>query len=277
MNAIRKWENNFPVIFSISALILFDVFLLAIGLILGNLVTIDGYYRQLALSEFAAAVVSVVFLILSGKGKSVLKSRKGFFGSLWVGAYEIVLIALAFVGVAAQNASESLEPVGNIIVFVVCMLLVGIAEEVLFRGVITDCILEKYGKDKKGIILAVFVSGLIFGLAHLSNIFYADVNPAGVLIQVAQAAALGIFFGAVYMRTHNIFAVIFLHAAMDFVSLSSSGLWGAGTVESSIGELSAINLVSVIVYLVPAIFIMRFSKLNEYLEQRSKVKIFEEQ
>ena len=277
MDAIRKWENNFPVLFSISALILFDVFLLAIGLILGNLVTVDGYYRQLALSEFAAAAVSVVFLILSGKGKSVLKSRKGFFGSLWVGAYEIVLIALAFVGVAAQNASESLEPVGNIIVFVVCMLLVGIAEEVLFRGVITDCILEKYGKDKKGIILAVFVSGLIFGLAHLSNIFYADVNPAGVLIQVAQAAALGIFFGAVYMRTHNIFAVIFLHAAMDFVSLSSSGLWGAGTVESSIGELSAINLVSVIVYLVPAIFIMRFSKLNEYLEQRSKVKIFEEQ
>ena len=179
---------------------------------------------------------------------------------------------MRFLGIAAQNLSESLEPIGNIVIFIGCMLLVGIAEEVLFRGLITDCILAKYGKDRKGVILAVAVSGLIFGSAHLINIFLVDTNPAGVFIQVFQAAALGMFFGAVYMRTHNIFAVIFLHAAMDFVSLSASGLWVSGTVESTIGDLGAINLISVLAYLIPTIFIMRFSKLDEYLAERDNIK-----
>lgn len=240
---------------------------------MGSLITVDGYYNQLAASELAAAAVSVLVLILSGKGRSAFWSRKGFFASLAVGAYEIVLIALAFAGVAAENVSKSYQPIGDIIVFVACMLLVGIAEEVLFRGVITDCILEKYGMDRKGVVFAVVMSGLIFGLAHLSNMFYADINPVGVLIQAVQATSLGIFFGAVYMRTHNIFAVIFLHAAMDFVSLSSSGLWGTGTVESSIGELGVLNLVSVIVYLIPAIFIMRFSKLDEFLTWADNIRM----
>ncbi|MBQ3692785.1 MAG: CPBP family intramembrane metalloprotease [Clostridia bacterium] len=272
MSMIKKWEEKFPILFSIAVLVLFDVVTGVIGWIIGSLVTIDGYYLQVAASELLGAIAAAVLLILSGRGKTVFKSRKGFFKSLFVGMYEIVLIILAFLGIAAQNLSESLEPIGNIVIFIGCMLLVGIAEEVLFRGLITDCILAKYGKDRKGVILAVAVSGLIFGSAHLINIFLVDTNPAGVFIQVFQAAALGMFFGAVYMRTHNIFAVIFLHAAMDFVSLSASGLWGSGTVESTIGDLGAINLISVLAYLIPTIFIMRFSKLDEYLAERDNIK-----
>ena len=272
MSMIKKWEEKFPILFSIAVLVLFDVVTGVIGWIIGSLVTIDGYYLQVAASELLGAIAAAVLLILSGRGKTVFKSRKGFFKSLFVGMYEIVLIILAFLGIAAQNPSESLEPIGNIVIFIGCMLLVGIAEEVLFRGLITDCILAKYGKDRKGVILAVAVSGLIFGSAHLINIFLVDTNPAGVFIQVFQAAALGMFFGAVYMRTHNIFAVIFLHAAMDFVSLSASGLWGSGTVESTIGDLGAINLISVLAYLIPTIFIMRFSKLDEYLAERDNIK-----
>ena len=272
MSMIKKWEEKFPILFSIAVLVLFDVVTGVIGWIIAGLVTIDGYYLQLAASELLGAIAAAVLLILSGRGKTVFKSRKGFFKSLFVGMYEIVLIALAFFGVVAQNLSESLEPIGNIVIFTVCMLLVGIAEEVLFRGLITDCILEKYGRDRKGVILAVAVSGLIFGSAHLINIFLEDTTLAGVFIQVCQTAILGMFFGAVYMRTHNIFAVIFLHAAMDFVTLSASGLWGSGTVESTIGELGAMNLISVLVYLIPTIFIMRFSKLDEYLAERDNIK-----
>ena len=267
MSRLKKWEEKSPLIFSVAALVLYMILFFLVSVFTTVFVKIEDYYLSLAVNEALEAVLSVVFLIVLGRGKSVFKSRKGFFGSLFVGMYEIVLLALTFSSVCYINAEEELESVGSIIAFIVCMLLVGVTEEVFFRGVVADIILENYGKDRKGVIFSVAVSGLLFGLSHISNLG-AGIGLSGVLIQIAQAAILGMFFGAVYMRTHNIFGVIFLHAAMDFVALSSSGLWGVGTVESSIDGLGVQNLVSLIVYLIPTIFIMRFSKIDEYIAQR---------
>ncbi len=271
MSKLKKWERKSPTVFSVAALVLYTILFISVSIFSTVFIKIDNYYLSFAVNEALEAVVSVAFLIVSGRGKSVFKSRKGFFGSLFVGMYEIVLLIWSFLGMYSVNAAEKLESLGNIIIFTVCMLLVGVTEEVFFRGVITDIFLENYGKDRKGIILSVAASGLIFGLFHITNLG-AGIGLFGVLIQIAQAAILGIFFGAVYMRTHNIFAVIFLHAAMDFVSLSASGLWGIGTVESSIDGFGVMNLLPLIVYLIPTIFIMRFSKLDEYLAQRNSLQ-----
>lgn len=263
MGVFKKLEEKSAMLFSIAALIIFEVIFFLIGLLSGMFIHIDHYYLFLTIQEAMGAAAAIGILILSGRGKSVLKSRKGFFPSLFVGMYEVVLLIVAFSGVIIQN-TEKLLPVTEIVIFVIFMLLVGITEEVFFRGVITDSLLKKYGTSRKGIILSVAASGLLFGLSHLVNLS-AGIGLAGVLIQVAQATALGIFFGAVYMRTHNIFAVIFLHSAMDFVSLSSSGLWGVGSVESYIDSFSLVNLAPVLVYLIPSIFLMRASKLDDFL------------
>lgn len=265
---IKKWEEKFPILFSVVVFVLFEIIHSCIGEYFKNY-RIFGYWRKHAVKQFIVAVLAVLFLIAVGKGKSVLKSRKGFFKSLGVGAYELVLLSLSFATILIDYHSKSLSPIKDIIAFSLCMLLIGIAEEVMCRGIIADSILNKYGNTRKGIIFSVFISGLIFGLAHLSNLT-SGISPVGVLIQTAQAISAGMFFSAVYMRTHNIFAVIFLHAAEDFVGLSASGLWGIGTFEGIINNYSLINLLPVLIYLIPTIYILRKSKLNEYLDERTE-------
>lgn len=50
------------------------------------------------------------------------------------------------------------------------MILVGVAEELVFRGVIAQTLLERYGTARAGAWKACLVSGALFGAAHLSNL-----------------------------------------------------------------------------------------------------------
>ena len=60
MSMIKKWEEKFPILFSIAVLVLFDVVTGVIGWIIAGLITIDGYYLQLAASELLGAIAAAV-------------------------------------------------------------------------------------------------------------------------------------------------------------------------------------------------------------------------
>lgn len=99
-------------------------------------------------------------------------------------------------------------------------MLTGIAEEVLFRGVILYTLLFVWWKSPGGIFNAVFISSLLFSLTHLLNIF---VNPLqATLIQVMYALFYGILFSALLLRTNQLWLVILLHGAIDVISVGLS-------------------------------------------------------
>jgi uncharacterized protein len=81
--------------------------------------------------------------------------------------------------------------------------LAGVAEEVLFRGVMQTA-LDRALREP----IAVLVAGAIFGLAHFVTSTYA-----------LLAALVGVYLGGVFLVSGNLLAPILAHALYDFVAL----------------------------------------------------------
>ena len=103
----------------------------------------------------------------------------------------------------------------NTILFTINMLFVGINEEVWMRGLVLNGLIKKY--EKNSIWKPIIISSLIFGLVHLPNILF--VEPLTLLIQIINAMCGGILFATIFIKSKNIFSVIFIHALTDWISL----------------------------------------------------------
>jgi len=83
------------------------------------------------------------------------------------------------------------------------LLLVGIVEEMVFRGYMLT-MLKRYTRNPVTIIL---ISALVFGLIHWS----------GGSSKVIVAAVAGAFFMFIYLRTRSLPAVMLAHFTVDFI------------------------------------------------------------
>ena len=101
-------------------------------------------------------------------------------------------------------------------IFILMNFLIGLAEELLVRGVILGVLLLKWGNTKNGIMMCVIVSSVIFGGAHIGN-FIADPDIlVATLSQLIYATFIGMFFAALVIRSQTIWIAIILHGAIDF-------------------------------------------------------------
>lgn len=82
-------------------------------------------------------------------------------------------------------------------------------EEYGWRYYLQPVLQEKFGM-KKGVLLL----GILWGLWHVPiNLFYYSPSTSvqSILVQLAGCVGMGIFFGWVYLRTQNVWAVTMLH------------------------------------------------------------------
>lgn len=91
---------------------------------------------------------------------------------------------------------------------------VGLFEEVLVRGFLLGNMMHYWKHDKNRVWKSIFFSSLIFGLLHMGNLL-SGANLISVLFQVFYATAMGIAFGAVYIRTKNLWSVVLIHGIVD--------------------------------------------------------------
>ena len=94
------------------------------------------------------------------------------------------------------------------------MIAAGICEEVAFREVGISY-MRRQLKGENKILLTLIFTGVTFGFTHLSNAFKGDFLES--LIQSALASMLGIFFGAIFIRTGNIWPCILTHGLHDLL------------------------------------------------------------
>ena len=87
--------------------------------------------------------------------------------------------------------------------------------------------------------------------------------PFGVLMQCVFAASLGTLFAAIYFRTGNLWVTVFLHGAMDIASMLVGGLYGTEDVAESISGYDASMMLSILIYLIPTLFLLRKKKIGE--------------
>lgn len=185
------------VIFAIDLLLVTSFTLAAAGLVTG----VEPDFIALIL----VSLVTLLVLSLLRWWKVVGFNRPAHWRNL-------LLLALPALVVAVLPLAQGVAvlPGDQLSYFLLAYLLVGFHEEAVYRGIILRLL------RPGGLVQAVALSSLLFGLAHAANLLVSS-NPALVLAQMVGAAAEGVGFAALRIRTHTLWFLILLHAAQDLL------------------------------------------------------------
>ena len=210
-------------------------------------------------------------LFLTGYQQSLRKTGVGFLRGFYIGGFMVgycVYVAVAQLFLQSVSGSDGVRSAGGIIIYILTMFFVGMNEEVIMRGIVLNLFADRFSNTRRGVLAAIILSSVIFGAAHIPNVL-SGVPLSSALIQALQATLLGILFAAIYLRSGNLWICIIIHALVDFGGLMASGIFGNGDMTDMIGSLSVLNLVvTVPLFLVPCIVLLRRSKLDEIVEMR---------
>lgn len=93
-------------------------------------------------------------------------------------------------------------------------------EEFVFRGFILGIFILNFPKTRVGVFKSVALSGLIFGLMHIINLWtFEGQTIKGVLNQVYATTCFGVMYGATYLKTRSILTLGILHFISNFFSM----------------------------------------------------------
>lgn len=241
--------------------------MMAVGMLFRFIFRNSGvdYYVLMALQEAAGALIALAALKISGCG-NILKERGiGLGRGLLVGGYFLVIgVYSAVVYMLTYEGERTLRPWYLILVFMICMILVGITEEFLCRGVLAELLRRHFGATPEGVWKAVIISGILFGAAHLTNLLGAE--PVGVLVQCVSASLMGMAFAAIYFRSGCIWVTVVLHAFVDFCGLITSGLY-AGSIEEVISGYTPMQLIGTVPYVIVVLVVLRKKKMKQIIER----------
>lgn len=157
----------------------------------------------------------------------------------------------ALISNAAQVARPEL-----VWLFLIKCLLIGLSEELLFRGIVFYALSDYFKKRERSCLLPVLLSSFIFALLHFINLF----DGAGILAvlqQVGYSFLIGAMLAVVLLKTQNLWLCVFLHALFDFGGLFVSDL-GTGSPHDlvfwiltiSVGVLCAVQMVVTVIKIV---------------------------
>jgi len=208
------------------------------------------------LNRILAYLVPVIFVfvvcLFSGNINKIEFRKEGIGTGIllgWpfitVGVIELVSLYLSF-----DKSSVSLPSIEKIMFFTLVMVLIGIFEEVLCRGVILNNMINKWGYTKTGIIKAVILSSLIFGVGHLVNLFIYPTLIIRTLVQVMRASLHGFLFASIYLRCKNIWSLVILHGLYDWLVMAS-GIYHPVAVTAAPVDISVVSGLINIMYSIP--------------------------
>jgi uncharacterized protein len=132
---------------------------------------------------------------------------------------------------------------------------VAVNEEILFRGILLRAILP-FGKA-----VAIIVPSLLFGAAHLGNIFVGgDVTYA--LFQFGWASFAGMALTAMVLANKSLLPAILFHFVLDAVEYGATGAYGIHSTEYSLKWLSIFLLLN-LAFLLYSLYILKKSTKNQ--------------
>ena len=184
-------------------------------------------------------------------------------GWMWV-AVALILIPTVVRLFAIEWSAYSVAVVLATLFFGLC---VGLAEELLTRGVATN-LLRRAGYTER----VVFVlSSLLFGLLHSVNVL-SGLPAVTVAITVVYTFGFGAMMYLSMLATGRIVWAILLHAATDPVTfLATGGLDAHGSTAGDAGLL-AIGAIFNYVYILAALIAIAFVKGKAYADRSPRRK-----
>ena len=219
LKKIRSLIDQYAILSAVIVFALIKLLLLGLGKLLSSLPpTLPMAY----LIELILILIPAGIVCLFGFSRAFKKGNffRGLFYCLPFIAFQLIILA-TFFSENLGNPETNWNPWYLIVYGVFSILGVGIREEFIYRATLQNIVAKKYANSVKGIWITVTVSSVIFGLTHATNLFFG-MDPLAVVTQVIGSAVVGLLFGAVYLRSGNIWAPILIHTLTDVAGFASS-------------------------------------------------------
>jgi uncharacterized protein len=255
---LQRLMDRHPYLGALLLLVYWLLLLFGLGRLLAWVLAITHihlpYLQYILAGELLAALIVVLPLSLLGWWFEAGFTR-GINGQgvaiCWIPIVFVVGPTLLGLPVLVSEVSGSL-----LVTAVMLSLLVGFAEEGMFRGLIVRSLLPR------GIWPSVLFSALFFACAHLTNLI-GGFSWGYVSVQVLLAFGMGILFAAIRLRTGSIWPGLLLHAGHDFGGLLLLG-GNPAIARAPLSNASIItNSVFCLIFLLNALFLLRRSQVKK--------------
>lgn len=262
----RRSLFHYPILFAIVVAVGVALICIFLSSFIANLAVpeegMEEYRSYINTYAYRIVRIVVAFLIiiimkLVSRRTYQFGFRKENFGT------SLALASIAFAFVAYPNIIHPLlydgilPPGTELFPIILGGIAPGFYEEVLFRGLIFQNMMNQWAGNKNYILKSVLISGLMFGLIHLLNLRHGLSLLDSTLIQVINTTGIGVFFCAVYARTRNLWGPVIIHTLADI----SAGLIYS---EAVLGIWEAVILLgSGVAYLLIGLYFIRSKKRKE--------------
>lgn len=253
--------NKYSTLIRTLIIIFIDIFLYKIFIGISNQWNINFFVLNMLREAFLLICVCMSAVIL--RRIDVIEIRKtGIREGISSAMFYIVIIMIKIVLLILKPQKIAVSWY-EIVLFAFYIIILGIAEEWLFRGILQNAFHDFFKMERrKNIYLAIIFSGIVFGLVHITNI----VN--GVDFQIALIQAIvnipnGILLGAIYYRAkRNLWITVIIHSMIDACSFVDKGiLCGATQIDAINNAYNFGAIVQGCVVIIVFLWIMRKKKI----------------
>lgn len=193
----------------------------------------EGYGFRLLLALALLSALAVSCLALLGLLKKILFRK-------WDGSARQYLYFLPLFILSLGNLWGGIRmegPESERMLAVLCMLLVGFLEEVIFRGLLFWALLKK-----DGALPAVIISAVTFGIGHIVNLLSGQTGPE-TFLQIFFAIGWGFLFTMTFYKSGSLLIPILVHGIINASSLFSKA---EGTSAMNLFHIACVLVVAIL-------------------------------
>lgn len=271
----KKNKDLFKFIGIIAIILLLLVGLYTIyGGILANILynaVFYGKYNTMLISEIIIVLFAIIIISVRKLWPQIRSKKENFIVGIKRGMPILVISVIMLLVNGGELLIDGNLSIPNFISLVLVSIAIGIAEEFIFRGWLQNEVMDRFDEGKKGALITILISGLLFGLFHLVNALSGQ-DLFTSFMQVIQTSAIGILFCSVYYASRNIWSLVFLHSFYDFsVLLGEVNSYKDCANNTDVAMI--VNIITLIISVLFAIIYIAYSYLNIKNDANTKRRV----
>lgn len=214
---MRKKELVFAAIITLF-LAVGDLFAFPMGLFLDiHIADIEPMYFTLMINQWIliAAALIVIHFICPNWQLGLIKANFST-GIKRYGLSGLLIFAISSIALCIGLKAFDNEPSVLKVLIEGFAYYIGVAfiEELYIRGLLLNIIEKVLRKSKYATVYAIIISSVIFGIGHIFGTLGSSLLT--IICKVVWTIGLGLYLGAIYKKTNNLWVPIVLHAVIDF-------------------------------------------------------------
>jgi uncharacterized protein len=163
--------------------------------------------------RFIGAIL--ILSILGAMGSDRLTQWRSIRHLIWVVIPSFIISINNFPFSALFNGRVTwIEPNYRLLLFFIECISIGFFEEIIFRGVLLNILLNKFSKHRLGILYSILISSIVFSVAHLLNL--SELGMQSIVLQMGYSFLMSMMWAIVYLKTKNLWIVIIMHSTFNF-------------------------------------------------------------